>query len=251
MKHPSIRQLAMASGLSAYKIQKALDTGAMSAPTAEEATRYARQQIDLPARVSQWEAAFFLGSQEALEEWQQQGALLPDVDGMYHASDLKNLMPRRFALLPPHPDYTPRRPQAVKPMRWKPHTAERKAQFERAYQNKLTYCPWLTRDAYGFYPPDGCYAGAYPREGAQVQMLRHQALRYHLVGFSTKRYTVVQMRLSDSLGGTIYTHGVFHRPDAWTAAASRALEALGFNPAPSFESVADALNFLDKWLNIS
>lgn len=264
----SIKAVSQATGVSVYILKKLLAQGLIPKISVLDVFEYQRDETLRNARMPEAEVlAYFKHKEDAYHEALACGALMPMVDGRYLGKDVVELTPHHFALLPPHPAYTPTRPEPNLPIVWNPATPMAQANFERAFETRLQQSEFWTHDGNAFYAPDGIYCKSKVRgirKTMRTSRLANaplyapdvgatptgQAERVKVQGFSTPRATVVNLSVMDDYGVWAHSHGVYNAPEAWVKALQRAVHTLGMAMvfAPN-ETVNDVMARLAAWLD--
>ena len=264
----SIKAVSQATGISVYKLNKMLAQGLIPQITVTDVFEYQRRESMRNARMTAGEVVAYLRHDEgAYREALACGAIMPMVDGMFLGEDVVDMQPHRFALLPPHPAYTPTRPEPNLPIEWNPVSPMAKARFEQAFETRLRQSEFWTHDGKNFYAPDGIYCQSKVRgirKTMRASRLANaplyapdvaatptgQAERIKVQGFTTPRATVVNLSVMDDYGVWAHSHGVYNAPEAWDKALQRAVNALGmamvFTPTDNIDTVLDRLA---EWLD--
>ena len=264
----SIKAVSQATGISVYKLNKMLAQGLIPQITVADVFEAQRRESMRNARLTAGEVVAYLRHDEgAYREALACGAIMPLVDGKFVGEDVVNLTPHRFALLPPHPAYTPTRPEPNLPIVWNPVSPMVKAKFEQAFETRLRQSEFWTHDGNAFYAPDGIYCQSKVRgirKTMRASRLANaplyapnvvatptgQAERIKVQGFTTPRATVVNLSVMDDYGVWAHSHGVYNAPEAWGKALQRAVNALGMavviEPTETVDSVMEALA---SWLD--
>lgn len=264
----SIKAVSQVTGISVYKLKKMLAQGLIPQITVTDVFEYQRRESMRNARLTAGEVVAYLRHDEgAYREALACGAIMPMVDGKFVGEDVVNLTPHRFALLPPHPAYTPTRPEPNLPIVWNPVSPLARANFNRAFESRLSQSEFWTHDGVNFYAPDGIYCQSKVRgirKTMRASRLANaplyapdvgatptgQAERIKVQGFTTQRATVVNLSVMDDYGVWAHSHGVYNAPEAWTKALQRAVHMLGmamvFNPTEAVDSVMEAIA---SWLD--
>lgn len=259
----SIKSVSQVTGISVYKLNKMLAQGLIPQITVTDVFEAQRRESMRNARLTAGEVVAYLRHDEgAYREALACGAIMPMVDGKFVGEDVVNLTPHRFALLPPHPAYTPTRPEPNLPIVWNPATPMAQAQFAKAYETRLQQSEFWTHDGVNFYAPDGIYCQSKVRgirKTMRASRLANaplyapdvvatptgQAERIKVQGFTTPRSTVVNLSVMDDYGVWAHSHGVYNAPDAWGKTLLRAVNALGMAVSDAvpcgIDSVLDAL----------
>jgi len=264
----SIQAVSQATGVSVYKLKKMLAQGLIPQITVTDVFEAQRRESMRNARLTAGEVVAYLRHDEgAYREALACGAIMPLVDGKFVGEDVVNLTPHRFALLPPHPAYTPTRPEPNLPIVWNPATPMAQANFERAFETRLQQSEFWTHDGNAFYALDGIYCQSKVRGVRKTMRTSRlanaplyapdvaatptgQAERIKVQGFSTPRATVVNLSVMDDYGVWAHSHGVYNAPEAWVKALQRAVHTLGMAMvfAPN-ETVNDVMARLAAWLD--
>ena len=264
----SIKAVSQTTGISVYKLNKMLAQGLIPQITVTDVFEYQRRESMRNARMTAGEVVAYLRHDEgAYREALACGAIMPMVDGKFLGKDAVDMQPHRFALLPPHPAYTPTRPEPNLPIEWNPVSPMAKARFEQAFETRLRQSEFWTHDGKSFYAPDGIYCQSKVRgirKTMRASRLANaplyapdvvatptgQAERIKVQGFTTQRATVVNLSVMDDYGVWAHSHGVYNAPEAWDKALQRAVHALGmamvFTPTDSIDTVLDRLA---EWLD--
>jgi hypothetical protein len=264
----TIRAVSQATGISVYLLKKMLAQGDITQITVDDVFEYQRREAIRNARMTEAEVlAYFRHDEGAFHEALANGAIMPLVDGRYLGRDLVELTPHRFALLPPHPAYTPTRPEPNLPIEWNPVSALAKANFKRAFESRQSQSEFWTHDGVNFYAPDGIYCASRVRgirKTMRASRLANaplyapdvvatptgQAERVKVQGYTTPRATVVNLSVMDDYGVWAHSHGVYNAPEAWVKALQRAVHMLGmamiFDATDTIDSVMGALA---SWLD--
>lgn len=264
----SIKAVSQATGISVYKLNKMLAQGLIPQITVTDVFESQRRESMRNARMTAGEVVAYLRHDEgAYREALACGAIMPMVDGMFLGEDVVDMQPHRFALLPPHPAYTPTRPEPNLPIEWNPVSPMAKARFEQAFETRLRQSEFWTHDGKNFYAPDGIYCQSKVRgirKTMRASRLANaplyapdvaatptgQAERIKVQGFTTPRATVVNLSVMDDYGVWAHSHGVYNAPEAWDKALQRAVNALGmamvFTPTDNIDTVLDRLA---EWLD--
>lgn len=264
----SIKAVSQATGISPYKLGKMLAQGLIPQITVADVFEAQRRESMRNGRLTAGEVVAYLRhNEEAYREALANGSIMPLVDGNFVGDDVVNLTPHRHALLPPHPAYTPTRPEPNLPIVWNPATPMAKARFEQAFETRLRQSEFWTHDGNAFYAPDGIYCQSKVRGIRGVMRASRlanaplyapdvaatttgQAERIKVQGFVTQRSTVVNLSIMDDWGVWAHAHGVYNAPEAWVKALQRAVHALGMAVviAPT-ETVDSVMSALANWLN--
>lgn len=264
----SIKAVSQVTGISVYKLKKMLAQGLIPQITVTDVFEAQRRESMRNARLTAGEVVAYLRHDEgAYREALACGAIMPLVDGRYLGRDLVELTPHRFALLPEHPAYTPTRPEPNLPIEWNPVSPLARANFNRAFESRLSQSEFWTHDGVNFYAPDGIYCQSKVRgirKTMRASRLANaplyapdvvatptgQAERIKVQGFTTSRATVVNLSVMDDYGVWAHSHGVYNAPEAWVKALQRAVNALGMavviEPTETVDSVMEALA---SWLD--
>ena len=259
----SIKAVSQTVGISEYKLNKMLAQGLIPKITVADVFEYQRRESARNARMTDAEVLLYLKHDDySFRAAVACGALMPMVDGLYLGKDVVEMIPHRFALLPPHPAYTPTRPEPNLPIVWRPGSSMAKAQFAKAFETRLQQSEFWTHDGNAFYAPDGIYSKPQTRgirKTMRASRLANaplyapdveatptgQAERIKVQGFTTPRATVVNLSVMDDYGVWAHSHGVYNAPEAWDKALQRAVHMLGmamvFNPTETVDSVMAAL----------
>lgn len=264
----SIKSVSQATGISVYKLNKMLAQGLIPQITVTDVFEYQRRESMRNARLTAGEVVAYLRHDEgAYREALACGAIMPTVDGKFVGEDVVNLTPHRFALLPPHPAYTPTRPEPNLPIVWGFVNNASQWRFDRAFENRLQQSEFWTRTGDGFHAPDGIYREPQTRgirKTMRASRLANaplyapdveatptgQAERIKVQGFTTQRATVVNLSVMDDYGVWAHSHGVYNAPEAWDKALQRAVNALGMALAMSpTETIDNVLDCLASWLD--
>lgn len=264
----SIKAVSQVTGISPYKLGKMLAQGLIPQITVADVFEAQRRESLRNGRLTAGEVVAYLRhNEEAYREALANGSIMPLVDGNFVGDDVVNLTPHRHALLPPHPAYTPTRPEPNLPTVWNPATPMAKARFEQAFETRLRQSEFWTHDGNAFYAPDGIYCQSKVRGIRGVMRASRlanaplyapdvaatttgQAERIKVQGFVTQRSTVVNLSIMDDWGVWAHAHGVYNAPEAWVKALQRAVHALGMAVviAPT-ETVDSVMSALANWLN--
>lgn len=264
----SIKAVSQATGISVYKLKKMLAQGDITQITVTDVFEYQRRESMRNARLTAGEVVAYLRHDEgAYREALACGAIMPMVDGNFVGDDVVNPTPHRFALLPPHPAYTPTRPEPNLPIVWGFVTNASQWRFDRAFENRLQQSEFWTHDGNAFYAPDGIYCQSKVRGIRKTMRAGRlanaplyapdvvatptgQAERIKVQGFTTPCSTVVNLSIMDDYGVWAHSHGVYNAPEAWVKALQRAVHALGmamvFTPTDTIDTVLDRLA---EWLD--
>lgn len=264
----TIKAVSQTTGISVYKLNKMLAQGLIPQITVTDVFEYQRRESMRHAHMTAGEVVAYLRHDEgAYREALACGAIMPLVDGKFVGEDVVNLTPHRFALLPPHPAYTPTRPEPNLPIVWNPVSPLAQANFKRAFESRLQQSEFWTHDGNAFYAPDGIYCQSKVRgirKTMRASRLANaplyapdvvatptgQAERIKVQGFTTPRSTVVNLSIMDDYGVWAHSHGVYNAPEAWSKALQRAVNALGMavviEPTETVDSVMEALA---EWLD--
>lgn len=264
----AIKSVSQATGISVYKLNKMLAQGLIPQITVTDVFEYQRRESMRHARLTAGEVVAYLRHDErAYREALACGAIMPMVDGKFVGEDVVNLTPHHFALLPPHPAYTPTRPEPNLPIVWGFVNNASQWRYDRAFENRLQQSEFWTRTDDGFHAPDGIYSKPQTRgirKTMRASRLANaplyapdvvatptgQAERIKVQGFTTSRSTVVNLSVIDDYGVWAHSHGVYNAPEAWDKALQRAVNALGMavaiEPTEPVDSVMEALV---RWLN--
>lgn len=264
----SIKAVSQVTGISVYKLKKMLAQGDITQITVDDVFEAQRRESMRNARMTEAEVLFYLKHDEgAYREALACGAIMPMVDGTFVGEDVVNLTPHRFALLPPHPAYTPTRPEPNLPIVWNPVTPMAQAQFAKAYETRLQQSEFWTHDGNAFYAPDGIYCQSKVRgirKTMRASRLANatlyatdveatptgQAERIKVQGFTTPRATVVNLSVMDDYGVWAHSHGVYNAPEAWGKTLLRAVNALGMAVSDAIPCGIDSvLDDLASWLD--
>lgn len=264
----SIKSVSQATGISVYKLNKMLAQGLIPQITVTDVFEYQRRESMRNARLTAGEVVAYLRHDEgAYREALDCGAIMPMVDGKFVGEDVVNLTPHRFALLPPHPAYTPTRPEPNLPIVWGFVTNASQWRFDRAFEARLQQSEFWTRTDDGFHAPDGIYSKPQTRgirKTMRVSRLANaplyapdveatptgQAERIKVQGFATPRATVFNLSVMDDYGVWAHSHGVYNAPEAWDKALQRAVNALGMALAMSpTDTIDNVLDCLAGWLD--
>ena len=264
----SIKAVSQTTGISVYKLKKMLAQGDITQITVTDVFEYQRREAMRNTRLTAGEVVAYLRHDEgAYREALACGAIMPLVDGNFVGDDVVNLTPHRHALLPPHPAYTPTRPEPNLPIVWHPVSPMAQAQFARAFETRLRQSEFWTHDGKSFYAPDGIYAESKVRgirKTLRASRLANaplyapdveatptgQAERIKVQGFTTPRSTVVNLSVMDDYGVWAHSHGVYNAPEAWDKALQRAINALGLSVAfQPTDTIDDMLSVLTTWLD--
>lgn len=264
----SIKAVSQTTGISVYKLKKMLAQGDITQITVADVFEAQRREAMRNARLTAGEVVAYLRHDEgAYREALACGAIMPLVDGNFVGDDVVNLTPHRHALLPPHPAYTPTRPEPNLPIVWGFVTNASQWRYDRAYEARLQQSEFWTRTESGFHAPDGIYSKSQTRgirKTMRASRLANaplyapdveatptgQAERIKVQGFTTARATVVNLSVMDDYGVWAHSHGVYNAPEAWDKALQRAINALGlavaFQPT---DTIDDMLSVLTTWLD--
>lgn len=264
----SIKSVSQATGISVYKLNKMLAQGLIPQITVADVFEYQRREAARNARMTEAEVLFYLKHDAySFHAALACGALMPMIDGLYLGKDVVEMTPHRFALLPPHPAYTPTRPAPNLPIVWRPGSPMAQAQFAKAFETRLQQSEFWTHDSNSFYAPDGIYSKPQTRgirKTMRASRLANAPLyapdvaatptgkseRIKVQGFTTPRSTVVNLSVMDDYGVWAHSHGVYNAPEAWDKALQRAVNALGMAvviaPTETIDSVMDGLA---SWLD--
>lgn len=264
----SIKAVSQTTGISVYKLKKMLAQGDIAQITVTDVFEYQRRESMRNARLAESEVLFYLKHDEgAYREALACGAIMPMVDGKFVGEDVADLQPHRFALLPPHPAYTPTRPEPNLPIVWGFVNNASQWRYDRAFEARLQQSEFWTRTDDGFHAPDGIYSKPQTR-GIRKTMRAcrlanaplyapdvvatptGQAERIKVQGFTTPRSTVVNLSIMDDYGVWAHSHGVYNAPEAWVKALQRAVNALGMAVviAPT-ETVDGVMDAIASWLD--
>lgn len=264
----SIKAVSQVTGISVYKLKKMLAQGLIPQITVTDVFEAQRRESMRNARLTAGEVVAYLRHDEgAYREALACGAIMPLVDGKFVGEDVVNLTPHRFALLPPHPAYTPTRPEPNLPIVWGFVNNASQWRYDRAFESRLQQSEFWTRTESGFYAPDGIYSKPQTRgirKTMRASILANaplyapdvvstptgQAERIKVQGFTTARATVVNLSVMDDYGVWAHSHGVYNAPEAWVKALQRAVNALGMavviEPTETVDSVMAAIA---SWLD--
>ena len=264
----SIKAVSQATGVSVYILKKLLAQGLIPKITVLDVFEYQRDETLRNARMTEAEVlAYFKHKEDAYHEALACGAIMPMVDGMFLGKDVVDMQPHRFALLPPHPAYTPTRPEPNLPIVWGFVNNASQWRYDRAFEARLQQSEFWTRTESGFYAPDGIYSKPQTRgirKTMRASRLANaplyapdvvatptgQAERVKVQGFTTQRATVVNLSVMDDYGVWAHSHGAYNAPEAWVKSLQRAVHALGmamvFTPTDTTDMVLDRLA---SWLD--
>lgn len=263
----SIKAVSQVTGISVYKLKKMLAQGLIPQITVVDVFEAQRREAMRNARLTAGEVVAYLRHDEgAYREALACGAIMPLVDGRYLGRDLVELTPHRFALLPEHPAYTPTRPEPNLPIEWNPVSPLARANFNRAFESRLSQSEFWTHDGVNFYAPDGIYCQSKVRGIRKLMRASRltnaplyapdvvatptgQAERIKVQGFTTPRSTVVNLSIMDDYGVWAHSHGVYNAPEAWAKALQRAVNALGMAVGFVPDGIDHILDSLASWLD--
>lgn len=264
----SIKSVSQVTGISVYKLKKMLAQGDIAQITVTDVFEAQRRESMRNARLTAGEVVAYLRHDEgAYREALACGAIMPLADGKFVGEDVISLQPHRFALLPPHPAYTPTRPEPNLPIVWNPATPMAKARFEQAFATRLRQSEFWTHDGNAFYAPGGIYCQSKVRGIREVMRASRlanaplyaawrsltptgQAERIKVQGFVTQRSTVVNLSIMDDWGVWAHSHGVYNAPEAWSKTLLRAVHKLGMAVSDATpRSIDITLDHLANWLN--
>lgn len=264
----SIKSVSQVTGISVYKLKKMLAQGLIPQITVADVFEYQRRESMRNARLTAGEVVAYLRHDEgAYREALDCGAIMPMVDGKFVGEDVVNLTPHRFALLPPHPAYTPTRPEPNLPIVWGFVNNASQWRYDRAFEARLQQSEFWTRTDDGFHAPDGIYSKPQTRGISKTMRASRlanaplyapdvvatpagKAERIKVQGFTTPCATVVNLSIMDDYGVWAHSHGVYNAPEVWVKALQRAVNALGMAvviaPTETIDSVMDGLA---EWLD--
>lgn len=262
-----IQAVSLATGISPYKLKKWYAAGTIDAIDKDVVADYVRRsQPPVDAFLTRDDVVFYLGGDEQrLNKALACGALLPTDTGLFYAGDLADLTPHKFALLPPHPNYTPIRPKKNQPIKWFPNTPEKKENFLRAFENRKAACEWWEHDGRSFFIPDGCYSASKMRLPKKTWRADREAnaplynkavpvdvhgksVRVRVQGYASSAETVVNLAVMDDWGVWTYACGRYGAPDQWHQALYRAVRALGLDVTHAADAEAE-LDRIINWLD--
>lgn len=195
----------------------------------------------------------------------EDGSLLPLAGGGYYPRDLVEFRPHRFAILPPHPDYTPCRPLPNPPE----ETSTASLMLRRnVLRRKRNTCPLWRLEKYGsgwmYVLPDGYFQEECRRiENRWTQVFdvaapifwpgvqpdaKGRCPRIFINGYTTRSRTVVNLGILDDYGVMARGYGNTNKSYAWHDALLLAMDAIGWRPLRAVSLEAELVRLV-RWVS--